>query len=51
MTMSRTPVEVKRGPPRIGQHTREILASAGMTEEEFATLAAIGAIRIDGENA
>jgi crotonobetainyl-CoA:carnitine CoA-transferase CaiB-like acyl-CoA transferase len=49
--MSKTPVEVKRGPPRIGQHTREVLASAGMTEEEIATLAGIGAIRIDGESA
>ena len=51
MTMSKTPIEVKRGPPRIGQHTREVLASAGMTEEEIRTLAGIGAIRIDGESA
>jgi crotonobetainyl-CoA:carnitine CoA-transferase CaiB-like acyl-CoA transferase len=49
MTMAKTPVVVKRGPPRIGQHTREVLASAGLTGEEIAALASSGAIRIDGE--
>jgi crotonobetainyl-CoA:carnitine CoA-transferase CaiB-like acyl-CoA transferase len=49
MTMSKTPVEVRRGPPRIGQHTREVLAEAGMTEDEIGVLAGIGAVRFDGE--
>jgi crotonobetainyl-CoA:carnitine CoA-transferase CaiB-like acyl-CoA transferase len=51
MTLSRTPVAVTRGPARIGQHTREVLAGAGLTSEEIAALAASGAIRIDGERA
>jgi crotonobetainyl-CoA:carnitine CoA-transferase CaiB-like acyl-CoA transferase len=49
MTMSKTPVELRRGSPRIGQHTREVLGAAGLTETEIATLSGIGAIRIDGE--
>jgi formyl-CoA transferase len=51
MTLSKTPVEVKRGPPRIGQHTCEVLSGAGMTEEEIGVLVGIGAIRVDGEGA
>jgi crotonobetainyl-CoA:carnitine CoA-transferase CaiB-like acyl-CoA transferase len=51
MVMSKTPVEVKRGPPRIGQHTREVLAGAGLSEEEIGVLKGIGAIKVDGESA
>jgi formyl-CoA transferase len=49
MIMSKTPVEVRRGPPRIGQHTREVLAATGMTEEEISVLADLGAIHLDGD--
>jgi crotonobetainyl-CoA:carnitine CoA-transferase CaiB-like acyl-CoA transferase len=51
MMMSKTPVAVKRGPPRIGQHTREVLAGAGLSEDEIGVLKDIGAVRIDGESA
>jgi crotonobetainyl-CoA:carnitine CoA-transferase CaiB-like acyl-CoA transferase len=48
MRMSKTPVGLQRGSPRIGQHTREVLASAGVTESEIETLVASGTIRLDG---
>jgi crotonobetainyl-CoA:carnitine CoA-transferase CaiB-like acyl-CoA transferase len=51
MVMSRTPVAVKRGPARIGQHTREVLAGAGLTDAEIGVLKSIGAIKLDGETA
>jgi crotonobetainyl-CoA:carnitine CoA-transferase CaiB-like acyl-CoA transferase len=46
LVMSKTPVELKRGPARIGQHTGEVLAGAGFTTDEIATLAGIGAIKL-----
>ena len=45
MTMSKTPVAVSRGPARIGQHTREVLSSAGLSDAEIDALAAQGILR------
>ena len=47
--LSATPVKLNRSAPRIGQHTREVLASAGLSDTEIADLARSGAIRIDGD--
>lgn len=44
LTMSRTPVALNRGPARIGEHTREVLSEAGLTDSEIADLAAKGSI-------
>jgi formyl-CoA transferase len=44
LTMSKTPVSVRRGPAAIGQHTREVLAEAGRSTLEIDELAANGAI-------
>ena len=41
---SSTPVEVVRGPPRIGEHTREVLGEAGLTTGAIDWLAQSGAI-------
>jgi crotonobetainyl-CoA:carnitine CoA-transferase CaiB-like acyl-CoA transferase len=41
---SRTPGSVRRAAPLFGQHTREVLAEHGFTEEEIDDLAAAGAI-------
>ncbi len=51
VSLSKTPVRLKRGAPRIGQHTREVLFSAGFSVDEIAALKTAGAIRIDGEPA
>jgi crotonobetainyl-CoA:carnitine CoA-transferase CaiB-like acyl-CoA transferase len=51
MTLSKTPVALNRGSPRIGQHTRDVLIDAGLSGGEIAALAASGTIRIDGEGA
>ena len=44
VTLSKTPVAVRRGPAAIGQHTREVLAEAGRAGPEIDRLAASGAI-------
>jgi crotonobetainyl-CoA:carnitine CoA-transferase CaiB-like acyl-CoA transferase len=38
--MSKTPVEIRRGPSTIGQHTIEVLKSAGLSEKDIQTLEA-----------
>ena len=38
-----TPAEHRRGGPRLGQHTREVLAEAGLTEAEIDALLGRGA--------
>jgi crotonobetainyl-CoA:carnitine CoA-transferase CaiB-like acyl-CoA transferase len=48
MRMSKTPVGLKRGSPRIGQHTHEVLSNAGLSASEIKALAASGTIRLDG---
>jgi formyl-CoA transferase len=44
LTLSKTPVSLRRGPAAIGQHTREVLAEAGRSDAEISRLAADGAI-------
>ncbi|HEX4742399.1 MAG TPA: CoA transferase [Caulobacteraceae bacterium] len=41
---SETPVSVTRGPPRVGEHTREVLAEAGLEPAMIEDLAHKGAI-------
>lgn len=43
---SRTPVEVRRGAPRIGEHTREVLSEAGLTAAAIDALVRGGTIRM-----
>jgi len=42
--LSSTPVEVSRGPPRIGEHTREVLSEAGLTAGAIDSLMRSGTI-------
>jgi len=42
---SRTKAEVKRGPSRRGQHTREALAAWGFSKEDIAALESTGAVK------
>ena len=42
---SKTPSTVDRGAPRVGEHTREILAAAGKSEAEIDALLTSGAVK------
>jgi crotonobetainyl-CoA:carnitine CoA-transferase CaiB-like acyl-CoA transferase len=42
---SATPMSVRRPAPLIGQHTREVLAEAGLDEAQISALAAAGVLR------
>jgi len=42
---SRTPPQIQRGVPRVGQHSDEVLADWGFAESERAALRAAGAVR------
>jgi crotonobetainyl-CoA:carnitine CoA-transferase CaiB-like acyl-CoA transferase len=42
---SRTEPEVRRLPPRLGEHSVEILAEAGLSQREIEALVAAGATR------
>jgi crotonobetainyl-CoA:carnitine CoA-transferase CaiB-like acyl-CoA transferase len=44
---SATPAAVRRPAPLAGQHTREVLAEAGLTEEEITRLAEAGVLTAD----
>lgn len=44
LTMSRTPVALRRGPAEVGQHSREVLAEAGFAAGEIEALMASGAV-------
>ncbi|MFD7073010.1 CaiB/BaiF CoA transferase family protein [Nocardioides sp. NPDC059952] len=41
---SRTPAAIERGAPLVGEHTGELLAEAGFTDEEIAALTADGVV-------
>jgi len=41
--LSGTPQQVRRHPPLLGEHTREVLREAGMSDDEIAALEAQGA--------
>ena len=42
-----TPAAVTRGPPEVGEHTRDVLAEAGYSEEEIAALIGSGAAAVE----
>jgi crotonobetainyl-CoA:carnitine CoA-transferase CaiB-like acyl-CoA transferase len=44
LRLEKTPPEYRIAPPRLGQHTREVLGELGLTESEIADLAKSGAI-------
>jgi len=41
---SRTPGDIRRTPPKFGEHGREVLGEAGFSEDEIETLAAAGVL-------
>lgn len=49
MVLSRTPINVVRGPARVGQHTSEVLKEAGFKPEEIRDLAAARAVLLGAE--
>jgi crotonobetainyl-CoA:carnitine CoA-transferase CaiB-like acyl-CoA transferase len=44
MKFSKTPVQYRRPPPLLGEHTAEVLLEAGLTEEDVASLRATGVV-------
>jgi formyl-CoA transferase len=47
VVLSETPVAIRRGVARVGQHSREVLLAAGYSAAEVASFAACGAIGLD----
>ncbi|MAQ82283.1 MAG: CoA transferase [Maritimibacter sp.] len=45
---SRTPSELKRGAPRVGEHSSEVLEAAGFSSDEIAAMVAGGAVKVMG---
>ncbi len=48
LKLSATPVQLRRPPPLLGQHTDEVLAEAGLNEAERARLRALGVLGVLG---
>jgi crotonobetainyl-CoA:carnitine CoA-transferase CaiB-like acyl-CoA transferase len=46
VVMSETPVALRRGPPAVGEHSREVLSAAGYSDAEIDELARKGAVQI-----
>jgi len=46
---SATPASVRRPAPQVGQHTREVLAEAGLTEQQIDALAEAGVLKSPSE--
>lgn len=46
---SKTPTELRRGAPALGQHTAEVLAEAGVSEEQLTKLVAAGVVSLGEE--
>ena len=44
MKLSQTPVQVRRAPPMLGQHTAEVLSELGIDSAELARLRALGVV-------
>ncbi|OJU18887.1 MULTISPECIES: CaiB/BaiF CoA-transferase family protein [unclassified Sphingomonas] len=51
VSMSETPVVVRRGPARIGEHTAEVLREAGYSPSEIAEMNQAGAIAVETSQA
>jgi crotonobetainyl-CoA:carnitine CoA-transferase CaiB-like acyl-CoA transferase len=49
--LSQTPVELSSGPAEVGQHTREVLAEAGLSDDEVEALLAEGAAATERKEA
>jgi formyl-CoA transferase len=47
VTLSATPVALRRGPARVGQHTREVLLEGGYSDDEIGEMAAAGAVTVE----
>ena len=47
VTYGRTPADIRRLPPRLGEHSVEILREAGLAPAEIDTLLAAGATRAE----
>ena len=46
VTFSETPGDIRRHPPRLGEHSAEVLREAGYSDEEIAAMVRDGVTRI-----
>jgi crotonobetainyl-CoA:carnitine CoA-transferase CaiB-like acyl-CoA transferase len=49
VTLSETPVALRRGPAKVGQHTREVLAAAGYEASDIEALARDGVVALEDQ--